>query len=167
MIELTTTGKVFVLFVSVAIAMLLIILYRASYRTGKSAKGSVSCGSYFEEGTAAVGTSIAAIRVYRTPLGEVKHDKAGRDITPLTSAQEYLVRDFFVQYNYAKSRSSDKSTGVQVYLTTSVGETLTYRAQTQKDLATLLNAIFGVNKGLSTYQGIAKSPSKVVETVDD
>lgn len=101
---------------------------------------------------------------YRTPEDQVEFNTAGYNITKLTPKQEHLVFDFFHQYEAA--RAENKSDTVAIYFVNSVGQTMKYRVSTQKDISTLLNAIFGLNKGLSTYLNMLRKNKSSVESGD-
>lgn len=101
---------------------------------------------------------------YKTPEDQIEFNAAGANVTKLTPMQEHLVFDFFHQYDVAKAK--DKSAVAIIYFVNSVGETMNYRVNTQKDVATLLNSIFGLNKGLSTYLNMLKKNKSSVESDD-
>lgn len=150
--------------VFIAIIILLVFIWCLYWRVRKTndlldkAKDNlneiVDCSHYSVSDTSNACTTSNIFESYETPNEAIRYDSAGRDITELSNAQCHLVVDFFHQYNAA--RAKDKSKPVKILLVNSVGETISLSANNQKQVAVLLNGIFGLNKGLSTYLNILK-----------
>jgi len=87
-------------------------------------------------------------------------DSRGRDLTKFTHSQSKIIQDFFRQYNDFKSNSTNKDVDVPLLISNHVGETIRFSVNKQADIPNILNAIFNLNKSLTSYKRTAESFNK-------